>query len=205
MAPSYDWKIAIFEAMSGARAVRRELLNRASGNVLDVACGTGRNFAYYPSECRITGVDLSPGMLAQARYRAETLGRDVQLFEQNTEALTLPDRSYDTVVSSLSVCTYPHPIQALQEMARVCRADGQILLLEHGRSSVGILGALQDRFAARYARHTGCHLNREPLELAQAAGLRIVQSRRTFLGILHAIQTQPPYPITACSNDQACQ
>ncbi len=190
-ATGYDWKIAVFEKISGAGRLRRYLLSKARGNVLDVACGTGRNFPFYPKSCQITGIDLSPEMLEQARKRADDLGVAVQLIAQDVERLDFSSQSFDTVVSSLAICTYPHPVEALREMARVCKSDGQLLLLEHGRSSSKTLGKLQNMFAERFAEHSGCHINREPLELAKSAGLEICSSRRSFLGILHTIEAKP--------------
>jgi ubiquinone/menaquinone biosynthesis C-methylase UbiE len=190
-ATGYDWKITLMEKISGAARLRQNLLQKARGRVLDVACGTGRNFPYYPKDCQITAIDLSAGMLEQARQRAEHLGLEIQLVTQDVEQLDFPSQSFDTVVSSLAVCTYPNPVEALTEMTRVCKSDGQLLLLEHGRSSCQLLGRLQDIFASSYAKHTGCQINREPLELVQDAGLHIRSSRRSFLGILHTIEAQP--------------
>ena len=76
-------------------------------------------------------------------------------------------------------------------MARVCRTDGKILLLEHGRSDRDWLGRWQDRHAGQFARPAGCHWNREPLELAKQAGLKILKSRRSFFGIFHQIEAEP--------------
>ncbi len=190
-ATGYDWKIAILERISGAHRLRQNLLQKARGKVLDVACGTGRNFPFYPKDCQVTGIDLSPAMLEQAQKRAEHHGLDVQLITQDVETLDFPSQSFDTVVSSLAVCTYPHPIEALKEMSRVCKSDGSLLLLEHGRSNQSLFGRLQDVFAERFARHSGCHINREPLELVREAGIDILSHRRSCLGILHVMEAKP--------------
>jgi hypothetical protein len=79
-------------------------------------------------------------------------------------------------------------------MARVCRTDGRILLLEHGRSKQGWLGDWQDRKADRHALRLGCRWNREPLDLISQAGLTLISSQRTFLGIFHEIEARPPRP-----------
>jgi ubiquinone/menaquinone biosynthesis C-methylase UbiE len=130
-------------------------------------------------------------MLAVARARAARLSRDVVFLEMAMQALTLPDRSFDTVVSSLSLCTFPDPVAALRERGSVCRPEGQILLLEHGRSQQPWLARLQDRRADRHAKHLGCQWNREPLLLVRQARLQVVDSRRYFLGIFHLIRARP--------------
>ena len=172
----------------GVRKLRQRVLQRASGNVLEVAVGTGKNLRYYSPGCRIIAVDLSREMLDVARKRATNLSLDVSFLLADAEALPFPDRSFDTVVSSLSTCTFPNPVTALEEMARVCRTDGKIVLLEHGRSNREWLGRWQDKRADRIAKQFGCHWNREPLELVRQAGLKINNSRRVFFGVFHQIE-----------------
>ena len=182
----YDGKIGCMERLLGIETMRSSLLARASGNVLEVAVGTGRNFPYYPRSCRVTGVDLSGGMLDRARIRAERLGMHVDLHTMDAEHLLFSAKSFDTVVSTLATCTFPDPVAALREIARVCR--GTILLLEHGRSDREWIGRLQDRFAGRFVAQLCCHWNREPLSNVLAAGIRIHRHRRSCLGMLHVIE-----------------
>jgi ubiquinone/menaquinone biosynthesis C-methylase UbiE len=175
----------------GVSVLRRRLLQRATGRVLEVAVGTGKNLRYYPTACQLTAVDLSPAMLAVARKRADALGVDIALQVMDTEHLAFADHSFDTVVDSLTLCTYPHPVAALQEMTRVCKPAGRLLLLEHGRSDRAWLGWWQDRRAARHARWLGCQWNREPDVLVHQAGLRLIAARRTFFGIFHTMEGMP--------------
>jgi ubiquinone/menaquinone biosynthesis C-methylase UbiE len=175
----------------GLRKLRRELLQRGSGKILEVAVGTGKNLRFYPTDRPIIAVDSSPNMLDIARQRAKKLGIDVSFLLMDAENLAFPDRSFDTVVDSLSLCTFPDPLIALKEMARVCRSEGRILLLEHGRSDSEWLGRWQDRRADKHAKQLCCHWNREPLDLVRQAGLKLISARRTFFGILHVIEAAP--------------
>jgi ubiquinone/menaquinone biosynthesis C-methylase UbiE len=191
IAGAYDRIEAIAEWL-GVRALRREAFGSARGRVLEVAVGTGKNLPCYPPQVEeIVGVDLSPAMLEVARRRAAKLGMEVELMEADAEALPFPDASFDTVASSLSTCTFPVPVRALREMRRVCKPDGQILLLEHGRSRSPWLARFQDRRADAHARVLGCHWNREPLELVRDAGLAVRRARRVFFGIVHLIVAVP--------------
>ncbi len=158
----------------GVSRLRHQLLRRASGNVLEVAVGTGKNLRYYPRECRIVAVDISGEMLIVARKRAEKLSMNVDFLLTDAQALPFCGKSFDTVLSSLTTCTFPNPVLALQEMARVCKPTGRVLLLEHGRSNREWLGRWQDRREDSFANLLGCHWNREPLEIAREAGLNIV-------------------------------
>lgn len=189
-APWYDWVESVPEWL-GLAAERRRLLARAEGAVLEVAAGTGRNFPYYPAGVHVTAVDLSPAMLEAARRRAARVGLDARIAVMDASALDFPDGRFDTVVSTCSLCTFPDPLGALREMSRVCRPDGRILLLEHGRSERAWLGRWQDRRAEAHARTVGCYWNREPLDLVRRAGLAPMTARRRLLGVLHAIEARP--------------
>lgn len=187
LAPWYDLMEGALEWL-GLSRLRQQLLQRTSGAVLEIAAGTGKNFCYYPKGCRITAVDFSPAMLQIARKRVDYLKLNGRFLEMDTEVLAFRDQCFDTVVSSLTLCTFPDPVRALQEMARVCRADGRILLLEHGRSDREWLGRWQDRRADRHVKALGCRWNREPLNLVRQAGLKPIAAQRIFLGIFHLIE-----------------
>ena len=186
----YDWVEGIPDLL-GLSRLRRKILKRASGRVLEIAVGTGKNLTYYPRDCRIIAVDLSKEMLSVARRRATKLSMNVSFLVADAEAIPFRERSFDTIVSSLSTCTFPNPVIALREMARVCRTKGKILLLEHGRSDRERLGRWQDRHADKFARPLGCHWNREPLMLIGEAGLKVNEAKRNFLGIFHQIEASP--------------
>jgi ubiquinone/menaquinone biosynthesis C-methylase UbiE len=189
-APWYDLVEGVPDFL-GVKKLRQRLLQRASGKVLEVAVGTGKNLAYYPPNCRIMAVDVSQEMLKLAMQRAQKLSMDVSFLQMDAENLAFSDNSFDTVVSALSTCTFPNPVIALREMARVCRNDGKILLLEHGRSDREWLGRWQDRRADRHAEQFGCHWNRESLKLVQEASLKVNQAHRVFFGIFHQIEAEP--------------
>ncbi len=189
-APWYDWVEGVLELL-GVSRLRQRLMRRASGRVLEVAVGTGKNLRYYERDCRITAIDMSGEMLEIARKRAAKLAMNVSFLLANGEALPFPEKSFDTVVSSLTTCTFPNPVSALREMARVCKSAGEILLLEHGRSDREWLGRWQDRRADRYAKQLGCHWNREPVEIVHEAGLTIPRASRKFFGIFHLIEAKP--------------
>lgn len=190
IAPRYDLMEGLPEFL-GLSKLRRRFLQKASGRVLEVAAGTGKNLRYYPPACRLVGIDFSPAMLAVARQRAGRLGLCLPLLVMDAEALAFPDHSFDTVVSSLTLCTFPDPMAALGEMARVCRKEGRLLLLEHGRSDRKWLGGWQDRRADRHAEKLGCRWNREPHDLVRQAGLTLLTAQRLFFGIFHLLEATP--------------
>ena len=186
-APWYDWVESILD-LFGLRRLRRKLLQRVRGTVLEVAVGTGKNFPFYPDGQRIITMDISAEMLNVARRRAARLAIKPSFLRADAEALPFRDKNFDTVVSSLSTCTFPNPVGALKEMARLCRSDGKILLLEHGRSDRERIGHWQDSHVQQFAKPLGCHWNREPLVLVRSAGLKVQESQRFFFGIFHLIE-----------------
>jgi ubiquinone/menaquinone biosynthesis C-methylase UbiE len=175
----------------GVRKLRKRLLSRASGKALEVAVGTGKNLPYYPGFCRIIAVDVSNEMLRRARQRAVKMGMRVSLVIADSAALPFSHRAFDTVVSTLTTCTFPNPEAALREMGRVCKPEGRILLVEHGRSDREWLARWQDRRDEAHAKQLGCHWNREPLKLVHDAGLKLGAARRSFFGIFHEIEAAP--------------
>lgn len=187
-APSYDFNLSLLEACTGLKRMRQRLMQRAHGNVLAIAIGTGKDIPLYPENCRVTGIDLSEGMLAIAKKKAAALKRDVTLLQMDAQVLTFADASFDTVICTLALCTIPSPIAALKEMKRVCKPDGKILLLEHGRSSVPFIARMQDFFADGWIRKVGCHLNRRPQDLVTEAELKIHDHKSSLFGVLHAME-----------------
>lgn len=188
IADGYEKRIWFDQSILGVARRRKQLMSRARGKILDVACGTGLNFPFFQAQSEIIAVDLSQRMLDMARQKAADLNLNIQTQIMDAEKLEFPDGIFDTVVSSLSTCTFPDPIQALQEMKRVCRPDGMILLLEHGHSRWVWLAKLQDRnVLPHYQQNAGCRWNQDPLDLVKTAGLKILESKRFGLGMFHAI------------------
>ncbi len=192
IADQYEKKIWFDQYILGVARLKKKLLSKASGRILDVACGTGQNFALFAPDSEITGIDLSPKMLDVARENANRHNLNVNLAVMDAEKLEFPDGSFDTVVSTLSTCTFPNPIQALQEIKRVCRPNGRILLLEHGHSNVSWLARFQDRHEYQhYQEHAGCRWNQDPLDLVQSAGIKVLKSKRNILGMFHSVEAVP--------------
>ena len=186
-APGYDRQIAFLERhwFTGGR---EWLGARATGRVLDVGVGTGRNLPHYPAGTTITGIDLSPAMLAHARERAAGLGLAADLREGDAEALPLESESFDTVVCALSLCTIPDPSAAVTEMRRVLVPGGQLLLLDHIGSSWPPIRAAQWLLERITVPAAGEHFTRRSLPLVRAAGFTIVEAERIKAGTIERLR-----------------
>jgi ubiquinone/menaquinone biosynthesis C-methylase UbiE len=188
-APIYDMQIALLEKILFGGG-REWLAERADGRVLEVAIGTGRNLPLYGAGVTITGVELSPAMLAIARQRAA--GRDVDLREADAEHLPFGDAAFDTVVCALSLCTIPSPAAAIVEMRRVLRPGGRLLLLDHIGSTWPLVYAAQWLLERVTIRAAGEHFTRRQLPLVKAAGFQIVETERLKAGTVERVYAVKP-------------
>ena len=166
------------DTLGGARRRRRRLLARAYGRVLEVGVGTGRNLGLYPAGVQIVGIDISPGMLDQARRHAHTIGvADVVLQPGDVQRLAFADDSFDTVVATCVFCSVDDPVAGLREVGRVVTPSGQVLLLEHVRPRTRWLARLFGLISPLTRRTLGFHVNRDTERNLHAAGLRIEHVR----------------------------
>jgi ubiquinone/menaquinone biosynthesis C-methylase UbiE len=170
---------------------RRELLANARGEVLEVAVGTGKNLAFYPEACRVTGLDFSRAMLDEASRRARALHRPFTPREGDVTALPFADASFDTVTCTLAICTFSEPLAALREMRRVCRPGGALLLLEHVLPRDRPLARVAHAIAPLTRRAVGCNPNRDTLALVREAGLHVDSVRGRARDIILAVVARP--------------
>lgn len=170
---------------------RRQQFENADGRILDVACGTGRNFRYLSPADAVVGIDISADMLAHARTEIDRRNLDGTVHQMDAHALAFPDNSFDTVISSFATCTFPNPVTALNEMQRVCKQDGQILLLEHSRSDLAPVAWLQDWRAESHYEKAGCRLNHEPLQTVRRTDLVVENACKQFGGLVTTIDAVP--------------
>lgn len=190
-APKYDRDMRRVERLLFAGG-REWVCSRARGQVLEIAIGTGRNLPFYPSDAVVTGIDLSPAMLALARARAADLGIRAELRVADAQALPFPDESFDTVVCTLSLCTIPDLDAAVGQMHRVLRPGGQLLLLDHVGSTNAGLRAVQHLIELATIRLFGEHQTRQPLNLLRTSGFEIAELERGKAGTVQRVRAVRP-------------
>jgi ubiquinone/menaquinone biosynthesis C-methylase UbiE len=190
-ARSYDKQMTFWERRLFGDG-RQWVCSQATGDVLEVAIGTGRNLPLYPDGIRLTGVDFSPQMLQLAKRRAEELGRQVDLRLGDAQALDLPDASFDTVVCTLSLCAIPDQRQAITEMRRVLRPGGRLLLLDHVAAGPRPARAIQWLLERITVPLGGEHLRRRPLLQVRAEGFQVERRERYKLGIVERLAARKP-------------
>lgn len=171
IAPIYNFIEAIPERQFAPW--RKILLAKATGKILEIGVGTGRNFPYYPEGANVTGIDFADKLLVIARNKALELGLSFDLREGDVEKLDFPDDYFDTAVATCVFCSVPDPVQGFKELRRVVKPSGQILLLEHVRIDRPIIGWLMDRLNPLILHAMGANINRRTVENVQKAGLSI--------------------------------
>lgn len=149
---------------------RKELLKEAAGKTLEVGIGTGKNLPWYPSEVLLTGIDFSEQMINKARIKARKRGDRPELKVMDAEDMQFEDNSFDTVVTSCVFCSVPNPVRGLQEIRRVCKNGGKILMLEHVRSNHRMAGKLMDILNPISCRIIGENVNRRTYDNLIEAG-----------------------------------
>ena len=190
-AHSYDRGMDFFERVFFADG-REWACSQASGDVLEVAIGTGRNLPFYRPDVRLTGIEFSPAMLELARERASALDRQVDLRLGDAQALDLPDAAFDTVLCTLSLCAIPDERRAIAEMKRVLRPGGRLVLVDHVAGSPAWVRAVQWLLELITIPLGGEHFRRRPLRVVQAEGFVVETSQRAKLGIIERVLARKP-------------
>jgi ubiquinone/menaquinone biosynthesis C-methylase UbiE len=172
-------------ALSGERMerYRRQLLAHVQGAVLEIGFGTGLNLSCYPEHIRkITGVDPNPGMGSLARRRIASSPIAVDWQVADAQELPFPSQSFDSVVSTWTLCSIPNVAKALREIRRVLRAGGKLFFLEHGLSEDPQVQRWQNRLnPLQKVIADGCNLNRDMARLIREAGFRFEQLERFYM------------------------
>lgn len=218
IASVYDSQISKEENVMLLPLLRRWLIYfHARGKVLEVGAGTGRNLDYYSFTTTATSsskqkkdtvfssqvgveevilTDISDEMLLRAREKVKQhKHRDrFKLFVADAKEMTkyYPNDTFDTIVDTFGLCSFDDPVAVLKELQRICKPNGKILLLEHGRSkSCGPLTNYLDKTAERHAKNWGCVYNRDLDVILKESGLQIETLWTWHFGTTYYVVCRP--------------
>ncbi len=190
----HKWFASIYDRMmaSGERSfmreIREEIAGGARGRVLEIGAGTGANFPYYNDHAEeIFAAEPDPYMLQRAKRRAEKVGRPIELRQASAENLPFDDASFDTVVSTLVMCSVGDPLLALSEVRRVLKPSGELRMYEHVRYEYAFGAFWQDLITPVWRWvGAGCHPNRDIASAVREVGFEFERIELT--------KPHPPIP-----------
>jgi phosphatidylethanolamine/phosphatidyl-N-methylethanolamine N-methyltransferase len=170
------------------QAIQRMGIQRGD-RVLEVGVGTGINASLYPQDCLVTGIDLSESMLEKARDRvARKDVRNIRLFQMDAAATKFADNTFDIVYAPYLISVVPDPVAVAQEMRRVCRPGGRIILLNHFRSANPAL-AWVERAISPLTIHVGFKSDLDLPAFLTQAGLKPVSIEKVNLPRIWSLVT----------------
>lgn len=200
-ADGYDEKVSLAETTMLLNWRRKKLTQMARGHVLEVAVGTGRNIPYYNTKhcATVTLLDQSGPMLAVAKRKWNDTHKEYfsrTFFKQQSalEPIVPPwdaQQGYDTVIQTMGLCSTPEPVKLLQNMEASTNEDGQILLLEHGKSHFNWLNNILDKTAPAHANEHGCWWNKDIGQIVEESGLEVVRIKRYNFGTTWWLELKP--------------
>jgi ubiquinone/menaquinone biosynthesis C-methylase UbiE len=163
--------------------LRQSLLSQASGAVMEIGFGTGANLPFYPAHIHsLTTIDPNPGMIPFSRSHPAKGIIPFNLALASAEWLPFPSASFDTVVSTMTLCSVPQLSKALQELFRVVKPGGRLLFLEHGKSPDRSVRRWQDGLTPAWKYlGDGCHLNRPIDQVIQEQGWNVAVVETFYL------------------------
>ena len=177
------------------RKLRKKLIAEAEGNILEIGSGTGLNFPLYRQDARVSAIEPNPAMAKRARKRIVMAKAKIQVFAASGELLPFPDNSFDTAVGTLVFCTIPDPAAALQELRRVLKPDGKLLLLEHVKMEQSFLAAAQHVLTPAWkVLGDGCHLNRDTLSKIIDSGFKVIKAEKYHRSLILLVKAENRKP-----------
>lgn len=195
MSAVWDKRARFYDLCEGSDLRRgpakAKLFREITGRTLFVAVGTGIDIKRFPFGREIVAIDISEAMLRRAEPRRQNYVGSLQFVQADALNLCFPDASFDTVVTSCTMCSVPDPGCAFRELRRVLRPGGQLLMFEHMRSRNRFLGWMLDLMTL-FTRRGGTDMNRDTLGHAVNAGFHITQVETVFLDIILSIHGVNP-------------
>ena len=177
MAKSYDYAMRSTEKRC-LQKWRKELLTQADGDLLEIGAGTGVNLPHYPERVsRITLSEPDVQMRKHLQHKTDRLQNDrFDITPWGVESIEMPDASFDTIVSTLVLCSVPSLETSLNEIYRLLRPNGVLLFLEHVISEHRPTRTWQRRIEPFWSLCAGnCRLTRDTAAAIHASGLEIEQ------------------------------
>ena len=171
--------------------VKREMFSKmGDGEILFLASGPGIDFKLFPLGKDIQSIDISPEMVTKARGKAAGYQGSLEIQEMDARHLKFKSDSFDQVFTACTFCSVPDPVDALKELHRVLKPDGEIWMFEHTGSNIfpvnfllKIMNPLSEKFGPSITRNTSGNL--------EEAGFNIESIENVYLDVVKIIHAKP--------------
>ncbi len=167
--------------------LRKEIVGEARGIALEVGAGNGLNFAFYdPARVeRVEAVEPDTAMIGYANERVKTARVPITITQAPVEHLPFADGTFDSAVCTLVFCSVVDPLRGLEEIRRVLKPGGLLLMVEHVRAKGRVRATVQDMITPFTRLLAGnCHWNRDTGQAVRRAGFQVIESRDVAGGLL---------------------
>ena len=193
----WDAAAGLFDVMGGYgpekrwAAHKRRLFAGMDGKILFLAVGTGLDIRFFPPGKEITGIDISPKMLAKAGPRATAYPGRMVLREMDVHEMDFADSAFDQVVTSCTFCSVPDPVAGLVALRRVLKPGGRLAMFEHTGSRLFPFNAML-RLMNPLVRRFGPEITRDTVANVAAAGFAIDRVTNIYLDVVKTIEGHAP-------------
>lgn len=170
---------------------KKRLFSGMEGRILFVAVGTGLDIASFPPGMNITGIDISPKMLAKAEPRATAYHGTLSLHAMDVHEMPFPEASFDSVFTSCTFCSVPDPVRGLRALRRVLKPGGRLGMFEHTGSRIFPFNAMLNLMNP-IARRLGPEINRDTVANVREAGFENIKVTNIFLDVVKTIEATAP-------------
>jgi ubiquinone/menaquinone biosynthesis C-methylase UbiE len=167
------WKRALFSKMG-------------EGRILFLAIGTGLDVPFFPPGRKITGIDISDGMIEKARTRVAEYEGEIELQQMDVHEMPYESDHFDQVFTSCTFCSVPRPIEGLEAIRRVLKPGGELHMFEHTGSRYFPFSLMMDLMTP-LSRRVGPEMNRKTVENVKAAGFQLDRVEHVFLDVVKTI------------------
>jgi ubiquinone/menaquinone biosynthesis C-methylase UbiE len=193
---SFDGVAKVFDLMRGGDMRRwgddqRSLFKSLQGKILYVGIGTGLETVNFPANLDITAIDLSYEMLNRSQQRVQNYQGKIRRCQMDAQVTAFADNTFDTILTVCVLCSVKQPVNCLQELKRVLKPGGELVMFEHVLSKNPVYGLILKSMSHITEYLEGTYLDRNTLENAEAAGFQIHSHKNVYLDIVKAVRAKP--------------
>ena len=163
---------------------RQKVAPLVEGKVLEIGIGSGLNLPFYDKSKidELWGLDPSEELSDMARKVADSENIEVNFISSGAEEIPLPDKYFDSVLITYTMCTIPEVARANREIKRVLKTGGKLIFCEHGEAPDENIRKWQKRINPFWGKLAGgCNIDRKIPKLIQNSGFEIVELEEMYL------------------------